>query len=528
MSSNKNPESTIPVPEKMSLPDHNRYYIAIDLKSFYASVECIERNVDALRTNLVVADASRTEKTICLAVSPSLKALGIGGRARLFEVVQQVAEANALRRSRLHGSDFSGRSTDVDELAADPTLAIDYIAAKPRMSLYLDYSARVYDIYLNYVAPEDIHSYSIDEVFMDVTDYLGTYHTTPHELARRIVCDIQSSLKLTATVGIGTNLYLAKVAMDIMAKHIDEDEYGVRIAELDEPSYRRSLWAHEPLTDFWRVGHGLAKKLIQHGLYTMGDIARCSIGGRDDFYNEDLLYRLFGINAELLIDHAWGWEPTRISDIKAYQPKDNSVCSGQVLQCPYPYDKARLIVREMTDLLVLDLVRKGWMTSQIVLAIGYDRENLTDPERRKAYRGPVKTDHYGRIVPKSAHGSVNLGRHTSSTVQILDATTRLFEEITDPRLLVRRVTLTANHLRPAVELALEQREYTQLSLFDAVSDDTESTQSAREEEKREQRLQRAILSVQDRFGKNALLRGMNLDEGGTTIIRNRQIGGHSA
>lgn len=544
----------------MNGSEHSRYYIAIDLKSFYASVECVERKLDPMRTNLVVADESRTEKTICLAVSPSLKAIGIGGRARLFEVIQRVNEVNALRRNALHGKGFSGKSVDADELAADPKLEIDFVIACPRMALYMDYSGCVVKQYLKFVSYEDIHSYSIDEVFIDVTSYLRTYGMTARELARQMALSVQQELKLTATAGVGTNLYLAKVAMDIGAKHIEPDEYGVRIAELDERSYRRTLWAHTPLIDFWRVGRGLSKKLEACGIYTMGDIARCSLGGDDDFYNEDLLYRMFGINAELLIDHAWGYEPTRISDIKAYKPKDNSIGSGQVLHEPYPYDKARLIVREMADVLVLDLVKKGLVTNQIVLTVGYDVENLTDPDRRRAYKGEIKTNRYGRQVPQSAHGSQNLDGYTSLTSKIMAAVTELFERIVDPGLLVRRVYLSAEHLKweEEVEQGRESEAvFEQLSLFsaeegilfsenggndrngmsplsdkrwaeDVRSEQKEYYRGMKEEQQREKQMQQTILSVQEKFGKNALLRGMNYEEGGTMRERNSQIGGHRA
>ena len=363
--------------------EENKTYIAIDLKSFYASVECRERNRDPLTTNLVVADPSRTEKTICLAVSPSLKAYGIPGRARLFEVVQKVREANNIRRRNIPDHHFNGSSDDSTKLGTDPTLQLDYIIAPPRMALYMEYSTRIYDIYLKYIAPEDIHIYSVDEVFMDVTGYLNTYHMTARELAMTMIQDELKTTGITATAGIGTNLYLCKIAMDIVAKHIEPDKDGVRIAELDEMSYRRKLWSHKPITDFWRVGQGYAKKLAEYGLYTMGDVARCSGGKANELYNEDLLYKLFGINAELLIDHAWGYEPCTMEQIKAYKPETNSICTGQVLHCPYDFDKTRLVVKEMTDLMSLDLVDKGLVTDQIVLTIGYDIDNLTDPARKK-------------------------------------------------------------------------------------------------------------------------------------------------
>lgn len=503
----------------------NRTYIAIDLKSFYASVECVERGLDPLTTNLVVADVSRTEKTICLAVSPSLKAYGIPGRPRLFEVVQRVKEVNQERLSRTTGDCFSDESVNAAELASNPDLKLSYVAAKPRMALYMEYSTRIYHIYLKYVAPEDIHVYSVDEVFMDVTSYLRTYRMTAAELTSKIIRDVLSSTGITATAGIGTNLYLCKVAMDIVAKKIPADENGVRIAELDERSYRELLWEHEPLTDFWRVGAGYAKKLRENGMYTMGDIARCSIGKDDEFFNENLLYRLFGVNAELLIDHAWGWEPCTIADIKAYKPQNNSLGSGQVLSSPYEFEKGRLIVWEMTDLLVLDLVEKGLVTNQMVLTVGYDIQNLSDVATRKQYRGAVTEDRYGRKVPKHAHGSISLGKYSSSTKQILDAVMELYDRIVDKNLWIRRVTVTANHVIPEEKA---QREYCfeQLSLFSDAD-----TQAKEEEEKalaREKKMQQATLAIRKKYGKNAIIKGSNLQEGGTTIERNRQIGGHKA
>lgn len=392
--------------------DRERTYIAIDLKSFYASVECIERKLNPMTTNLVVADRSRTEKTICLAVSPSLKSFGIPGRPRLFEVVQKINEVNAGRKWRAPGGSFTGTSYDFEELRNNPKLAVDFIVALPRMAHYIEYSTQIYNIYLKYVAPEDIHIYSIDEVFMDVTDYLKSYRMTARELAMTIILDVLDEVGITATAGIGTNMYLCKVAMDIVAKHIEPDEKGVRIAELDEMSYRRLLWNHRPLTDFWRVGRGYAKKLEKAGLFTMGDIARCSIGKPEDYYNEDLLYKMFGVNAELLIDHAWGYEPCTMKEVKAYKPSTNSVCSGQVLQCPYDFHKARMVIREMVDMMVLDLVDKRLVTDQIVLTVGYDIENFKDADRRRKYTGEITTDHYGRKIPKHAHGTKNLKEKT--------------------------------------------------------------------------------------------------------------------
>ena len=396
-------------------------YVAIDLKSFYASVECRERGLDPLTTNLVVADPERTEKTICLAVTPALKAYGISGRARLFEVVERVRAVNAERLRRAPGGRFTGSSSDAAELASHPEYALDYIVATPRMAYYLEYSSQIYEIYLNYIAPEDMHVYSIDEVFMDVSTYLHTYRKTPRELATEMIRSVYRETGITATAGIGTNLYLCKIAMDILAKHARPDADGIRIAELDERSYRQKLWTHRPLTDFWRVGPGYARKLQEQGMYTMGDIARCSIGKPDDYYSEELLYKMFGVNAELLIDHAWGWEPCTIPEIKAYKPESNSIVSGQVLQYPYEYEKARMVVREMTDLLALDLVDKGLVTDQLVLTVGYDIENLTDPERRKNYHGEITVDRYGRRVPKHAHGTANLERQTSSSAVLIQA-----------------------------------------------------------------------------------------------------------
>lgn len=502
-------------------------YIAIDLKSFYAAVECMERGLDPLTTNLVVADASRTEKTICLAVSPALKKYGIPGRARLFEVVQKVKEVNKERLSKVRGGKFTGSSHLAEELETHPDWELSYIAAPPRMALYMDYSTRIYNIYLKYVAPEDMHVYSIDEVFMDVTHYLNTYRMTARELAVKIIQNVFAETGITATAGIGTNLYLCKVAMDIVAKHVAADEKGVRIAELDEMSYRRLLWNHRPLTDFWRVGRGYQKKLESVGLYTMGDVARCSMGGDRDFYNEDLLYKLFGINAELLIDHAWGVEPTTIDLIKAYKPETNSISSGQVLHCPYDFEMTKLIVREMTDLLVLDLVEKRLVTDQLVLTIGYDIDNLTDPEIQGKYKGEVTTDMYGRRIPKHAHGTTNLKKPTSSTKIIMDAVMTLYDDIVNPDLLARRITVVANRLVDEGSVT-EQSAYEQLDLFT----DYEALQKEKSEEKesleKERKLQEAMLTVKKKYGKNAMLKGMNLQEGAMTKERNKQIGGHKA
>ena len=505
----------------------NRTYICIDLKSFYASVECIERGLDPMTTNLVVADASRTAKTICLAVSPSLKKYGISGRARLFEVIQKVKEVNAKRRMRAPNGEFSGASSDADELARHPELELGYIAAPPRMAYYLEYSTRIYHVYLKYIAPEDIHVYSIDDVFFDATDYLAAAGKTPYDFAKRMIQDVMKTTGITATAGIGTNMYLAKVAMDIVAKHIPADEDGVRIAQLDEMSYRKKLWNHRPLTDFWRVGRGYVKKLEAAGLFTMGDIARCSIGKEHEYYNEDLLYKMFGVNAELLIDHAWGWEPCTIKDVKAYKPESNSIGSGQVLHCAYEYENAKLIVREMADLLALDLVDKGLVTDQLVLTVSYDIENLTDPVRRKQYQGPVKTDHYGRKVPVHAHGTVNLKKKTSSSRVIMEAVTGLYEEIVNSKLLIRRVNLVANHV-VAEQFQEENFKVEQLDLFTdyaALEKQKKAEEALREKEKK---MQHAMLDIKKKFGKNAILKGMNLQEGATTRDRNKQIGGHKA
>ena len=602
---------------------NQRVCMAIDLKSFYASVECQERCLDPLTTNLVVADVSRTEKTICLAVSPSLKAYGIPGRARLFEVIQAVKEINAERLRKAPGHHFTGKSSDAKELAADPSLELSFIAAPPQMKHYMKVSTDIYQVYLKYIAPEDIHVYSVDEVFLDASDYLATYRLTPRQLAMKMIREIMEKTGITATAGIGTNLYLAKVAMDIEAKHVPADENGVRIAELTELSYRKLLWDHRPLTDFWRVGRGYARKLEEVGLYTMGDIALCSTGGPNDFYSEELLYRMFGINAEFLIDHAWGWEPCTISAIKAYKPENESLGSGQVLTSPYPYEKARLIVREMTDYLALDLVDKGLVTNQLVLSVGYDISNVgnekdmvtgdggrkmatldgrkmvsggggsrmssgrrdswhsaTDGDRRQTTAGSsrmqatpgtcreqtfsegsrqptpygkntstgqkslgkssgqrggsageIVTDRYGRKVPKPAHGSINLPEYTSSSREIIDAMTRLFERIVDPNLTVRRIYVIANHVcseKDGEEKNRKARSYEQLSLFTDYEAEEKAQKQAEADREKERRLQQAVLDLKKKFGKNAVLRGMNLEEGSTAIQRNNQVGGHRA
>lgn len=499
----------------------NRTYIAIDLKSFYASVEAMERGLDPMTTNLVVADPTRTEKTICLAVSPSLKAYGVSGRARMFELIQQVKIANAKRKQKAPHGVFNGSSYNDLELKNNPSLSVDYIVAPPRMALYIEYSTRIYQVYLRHVAPEDIHVYSIDEVFIDATGYLKLNKMTAHEFAVMLIREVLAETGVTATAGIGPNMYLCKVAMDITAKHIPSDSDGVRIAELDEMSYRRTLWNHRPLTDFWRVGRGISEKLEKYGMLTMGDVARCSV------QNEDLLYRLFGINAELLIDHAWGWEPCTIADVRAYKPQSNSIQSGQVLQHPYDFEKARLVIREMSDSLSLDLVEKKLVTDQIVLVVGYDIENLTDKNRRIEYKGEIKTDFYGREVPKQARGTANIGRQTSSTKLITDAVSELYDKIVDRNLLVRRMYITANHVVPEDSVA-EISVPEQLSLFE---DYEEKKQKEAEQEaalEKERRVQKAIVDIKHKYGKNAILKGMNYKDGATAKDRNEQIGGHKA
>lgn len=493
--------------------NESKVYIAIDLKSFYASVECVERNLDPLTTNLIVADNSRTEKTVCLAVTPSLKAYGLSGRSRLYQVVQRVREVNIERRIKCKS--FIGKSYNDIELKKDSRLELDYIVAPPRMKLYMKYSTNIYKVYLKYFSPEDIYVYSIDEVFIDVTHYLKTYNSTPRELATKVINDILKTTGITATAGIGTNMYLCKVAMDIVAKHAQADKNGVRIAGLDEYTYRKLLWEHRPLTDFWRVGRGYAKKLEANRIYTMGDIARTSLT------NEALLYKLFGINAELLIDHAWGYEPCTIKSVKAYTPTNNSISSGQVLHCPYDYEKTKLIVKEMTELLTLDLVKKDLLTDQIVLTIGYDIENLTDPKRRNLYSGEITTDHYGREVPKHAHGTINLDHLTSSTKIIMDATMELYDRIINKNLLVRRINVTANKIITEAEVE-KQNSFEQIDLFTNYKE----VEKERAKEKREKNLQKAMINIKSRYGKNSILKGMNFIDGGTTIERNAQVGGH--
>ena len=505
----------------------NRTYIAIDLKSFYASVECIERGLDPLTTNLVVADASRTEKTICLAVSPSLRSYGISSRARLFEVIQSVKQINASRLSKAPGGKFTGSSYKHKELKESPDLSLDYIAAPPRMAYYIEYSTRIYNIYLKYIAPEDIHVYSIDEVFMDVTNYLKTYNLSAKELTTKIILDVLNTTGITATAGIGSNLYLAKIAMDIGAKKTPTDENGVQVAKLDEMTYRKEFWSHRPITDFWRVGKGYAKRLEKEGLYTMGDIARCSIGKPNEYYNEDLLYDLFGVNAELLIDHAWGWEPCTIADIKSYKPEAKSIGSGQVLESAYTYEKTKLIVWEMADLLSLDLVDKRLVTNQIVLTIGYDIDNLKNPHIRRKYKGEITKDPYGRSIPKSSSGRINLDRHTSSTKLIIDASMELFERIVDKNLLVRRVNISASRVIDENEVEIEDRNK-QLDLFTDYSEEDKEKNKEKAQLERERKMQETILELKKKYGKNTVLKGVNLEEGATTQKRNKRIGGHKA
>lgn len=501
--------------------EQQRTYIAIDLKSFYASVECVERGLDPLTTNLVVADSSRTEKTICLAVSPSLKAYGIGGRARLFEVVQRLREVNSQRRQALATHHFTGKSVYDHELKVHPDWEIDYITAPPRMAHYIEFSTRIYQVYLKFIAPEDIHVYSIDEVFIDATNYLRHYKMTGKELARTMVMEVLKQTGITATAGIGTNMYLCKIAMDIMAKHIPADKDGVRIAELDEMSYRRQLWSHRPLTDFWRVGRGIAHRLAPYGIDTMGKIARCSIE------NEELLYQLFGVNAELLIDHAWGWEPCTIDLVKAYRPETHSLSSGQVLTCPYDTKKARVVIKEMADNMAMNLVSKRMVTDQIVLTIGYDAESLTNPAIKAKYKGPVRTDHYGRAVPKYAQGTERLNRLTSSARLLIRATTSLFDRIVNPDLLIRRMNLTVNNVVDR-SLARKKEAPVELDLFTDYEAVRQQKEAEEEALQKEQRMQEVLLNIKQKYGKNAILRGLNFEEGATAIERNKQIGGHKA
>ena len=501
--------------------DKQRQYIAIDLKSFYASVECVERGLDALNTHLVVADKSRTDKTICLAVSPSLKAYGIGGRARLFEVVQRVTEVNNRRRIKAPGGTFAGRSASASELAANPQLALDYIVAPPRMAYYIEYSTRIYKIYLKYIAPEDIHVYSIDEVFIDATNYLGTYGMTAHQLAMTMIRDVLSTTGITATAGIGSNMYLAKIAMDIEAKHMPADADGVRIAELDEMSYRRRLWNHRPLTDFWRVGGGTAQRLARFNMFTMGDIARMSLR------SENFLYKLFGVNAELLIDHAWGWEPCTIAQVKAYRPETNSLSSGQVLTRAYTFAQARVVIQEMAEALALDLVDKNLATDHLTVTIGYDAESLVQPHIAAAYRGEVSVDHYGRRVPKHAHAGARLPEHTFSSQIIAHTVLSLFDSAADANLLFRRLNVTCGNV-VSWQRALQLRPVPQLNLFSDRQAIQRQQQARSSALNKERRLMEATLQIKKKFGKNALLKGLNFADGATAKERNSQIGGHKA
>lgn len=494
-------------------------FIAIDLKSFYASVECVERGLDPLTTNLVVADESRTEKTICLAATPAIKAYGVPGRARLFEVVQKIKAANNKRRFFAPGRKLIGKSHDAAELAENPNLAIDYIVAPPRMAFYMDYSARIYEVYLRYIAPQDIHTYSIDEVFINAAPYLDTYKTTAHDLAMKLVREVLAETGITATAGIGTNLYLAKIAMDIVAKHIPPDRDGVRIAALDEMCYRQKLWAHTPITDFWRVGKGYAEKLANMGLYSMGDIARRSL----DAQGEKELYKVFGVNAELLIDHAWGYEPCTMEAIKAYRPASTSISSGQVLHCPYTNEQARLIVWEMADQMILDLVAKHLMTNQIVLDVGCDIENIA-----KGYTGPVHIDHYGRRVPKPAHGTVSLKKHSSSTKELLHETLALYDRIVSPTLMVRRITITMGKLIGENSAAKQNEDVVQFDLFSDTEKEAKESAAAEHAEQKEKSLQHAMIAIKNKFGKNAILKAANLKEEARAIDRNSEIGGHKA
>ena len=499
----------------------NRTYLCIDLKSFYASVECVERGLDPLTTNLVVADSSRTEKTVCLAITPSLKKIGLGGRARLFEVIQRVKEVNSLRKRNAVGYKFDGKSYNDVELTNNPNLELDFVIAPPQMARYIEISSKIYSIYLKFIAPEDIYVYSIDEVFIDVTSYLKTYGLTAHELAKKMIKDVLNETGVTATAGIGTNLYLAKVAMDIMAKKIKPDKDGVRIAELDEMSYRKSLWEHRPLTDFWRVGRGYQKKLEASGIYTMGDIALCSVN------NEDLLYKLFGINAELLIDHAWGYEPCTIELIKNYKPEGKSIGSGQVLHCPYDFNKARLIVKEMVDALALDLCDKGLVTNQLVLTVGYDIENLTNPNISSKYKGEISVDYLGRKIPKHAHGTANLDIYTSSSKMLMNAIIDLYDKIVNRKLLIRRINVAATKVILETHIP-KVSSYEQLNLFTDYKEKDNTDKKLKAELAKEKKSQEALLKIKKKYGKNSIMKGMNLEDGATMKERNEQIGGHKA
>ena len=507
----------------LEMDEHSRTYIAIDLKSFFASVECVERGLNPLTTNLVVADISRTEKTICLAITPSLKSYGLPGRARLFEVISKVNEINQHRLFRTHGRGFEGKSYHDPDLKSNPYLELDYVVAPPRMAYYIEYSSRIYNIYLKYIAPEDIHVYSIDEVFIDASTYLKCHAMSAHELTMTIIKDVLACTGITATAGIGSNMYLAKVAMDIVAKHIAADKDGVRIAELDEMSYREKLWSHRPLTDFWRVGKGIAQKLEQYGIYTMGDIARQSIVA------EEVFYRCFGVNAELLIDHAWGWEPCTIADIKAYKPDSNSLSNGQVLKEPYDTQKARVVLKEMAEEAALRLLNYGLLTDQVSLYIGYDSSSLDRPDVKAEYKGDLGLDHYGRIVPKHAQGRARLSRKCNSTRLITEGLLEIFDRVVDPRLLIRRINISTNELVYESEWKVsEQSQLSEYDLFTDIEEEDSKKKTADELLSKERRMQEAILQIKKKYGKNALLKGHDFEDGATSIERNSQIGGHKA
>ena len=493
--------------------------MCIDLKSFYASVECVERKLDPLKTNLVVADESRTDKTVCLAISPSLKQYGLGGRARLFEVKQKVKEINLQRRKLNNYRKFSGKSYLDEELKKNKNLELDFIVAPPRMAYYMKYSTNIYNIYLKYIAPEDILVYSIDEVFIDITDYISLYKCTPRQLVTKMIKDVYETTGITATAGIGTNMFLAKVAMDIVAKKCKPNEFGVRIAGLDEMTFRKKLWDHKPITDFWRVGKGIANKLAKNNMNTMGDVARCS------HYNEDLLYKLFGVNAELLIDHAWGWEPCTIEIAKSYKPTETSLSSGQVLHEPYDNKKAKIIVQEMADNLALNLVNKKFLTKQLVLTINYDIENLTNPDIFNKYFGEITLDSYRRKIPKHSHGTVNLEHYTSSSSIIMESFVNLFDKISNPILLIRKLNLTVSKLI-CEDKVQTNKKVEQINLFTDYKKKEIEEAKQKDDENKEKEIQKVILQIKNKYGKNAILKGMNLTEGATAIERNKQIGGH--
>ena len=493
--------------------------MCIDLKSFYASVECVERKLDPLKTNLVVADESRTDKTVCLAISPSLKQYGLGGRARLFEVKQKVKEINLQRRKLNNYRKFSGKSYLDEELKKNKNLELDFIVAPPRMAYYMKYSTNIYNIYLKYIAPEDILVYSIDEVFIDITDYISLYKCTPRQLVTKMIKDVYETTGITATAGIGTNMFLAKVAMDIVAKKCKPNEFGVRIAGLDEMTFRKKLWDHKPITDFWRVGKGIANKLAKNNMNTMGDVARCS------HYNEDLLYKLFGVNAELLIDHAWGWEPCTIEIAKSYKPTETSLSSGQVLHEPYDNKKAKIIVQEMADNLALELVKKKFLTKQLVLTINYDIENLTNPDIFNKYFGEITLDSYGRKIPKHSHGTVNLEHYTSSSSIIMESFVNLFDKISNPILLIRKLNLTVSKLI-CEDKVQTNKKVEQINLFTDYKKKEIEEAKQKDDENKEKEIQKVIFFFFNKYGKNAILKGMNLTEGATAIERNKQIGGH--